>query len=91
MTVSTLVGYIGVGVAAIFFGSTYVPVKQHRSYDGVMFGFFQCVGVLLMAILVSFVVQPYDEKGWLFVPTGILGGALWCGRNFFVTPIVKSI
>lgn len=84
--VSTIVGYIGAGVAALFFGSNYVPTKNYPTGDGISFVWFFSSGVLLVGICSI----GYVGKA-MFMPTGLIGGALWATGNLCVIPIVKTI
>jgi len=73
-------------VAALFFGSNYVPTKNYPTGDGISFVWFFSSGVLLVGICSI----GYVGKA-MFMPTGLIGGALWATGNLCVIPIVKTI
>jgi glucose uptake protein GlcU len=86
MVDDTTLGYIGVSIAVIFFGSYAVPVKLIKTGDGVFFQWVECIGILLIGFIAQFWVGSFD-----FYPLAMLGGALWCVGNITVVPIVNSI
>lgn len=83
---SHLVGYLGAGVAAVFFGSNYVPTKNYPTGDGISFVWSFSSGVLIVGIVSIWVA---GKAVWAY--TGLLGGSLWATGNLCVIPIVKTI
>lgn len=73
-------------MAALFFGSNYVPTKNYPTGDGISFVWSFSSGVLLVGIATIFITGKS-----LFVYSGILGGSLWATGNLCVIPIVKTI
>ena len=41
---NSVLGYIGVAVAVIFFGSNFIPIKKYETGDGMFFQFVVCMG-----------------------------------------------
>eukprot|EP01110_Echinostelium_bisporum_P005869 TRINITY_DN2429_c0_g1_i1.p1 TRINITY_DN2429_c0_g1~~TRINITY_DN2429_c0_g1_i1.p1 ORF type:complete len:359 (-),score=101.70 TRINITY_DN2429_c0_g1_i1:46-1122(-) len=87
--VSFGVGLIGAVVAAIFFGSNYVPTKNYPQGDGMMSVWVFSSGVLMVGIFAMLAVV--QDGMTYFIYTGILGGSLWAMGNLCVIPIVKCI
>jgi len=83
---STILGFIGVLIASIFFGSNYVPVKKYPTGDGMTFVYVFSGGVMVVG-LVAMIINGEA----IFVPSGILGGTIWAVGNLCVVPIIKTI
>ena len=43
---NSIIGYIGVAVAVLFFGSNFIPIKKYETGDGVFFQFVVCMGTI---------------------------------------------
>lgn len=43
---NSVLGYIGVAVAVLFFGSNFIPIKKYETGDGVFFQFVVCMGTI---------------------------------------------
>ena len=43
---SALIGYLGIATAVFFFGSTFTPIKEYETGDGMFFQFVVCMGTL---------------------------------------------
>jgi glucose uptake protein GlcU len=82
----TVLGFIGALIAAVFFGSNYIPTKNYPTGDGVSFVWVFSSGVLVVGISTVLI----SGKA-IFVYTGLLGGSLWASGNMCVVPIVKTI
>ena len=63
-------GYVCCGVAALFFGSNFAPVKRYDTGDGFFFQWVMCFGVWLVGLCVN--LARDDPK---FQPWAMLGGA----------------
>jgi len=83
---SEFIGFLGAGMAALFFGSNYVPTKNYPTGDGFSFVWSFSSGVLIVGIVSMFITGKA-----IFVYSGLLGGSLWATGNLCVIPIVKSI
>lgn len=79
-------GYIAAIVAALFFGSNYVPMKKFPVGDGFFFQWVMSCGILMIGIA----SLAINREG-TFVVSGILGGALWSLGNALVIPILQLI
>jgi len=81
------IGYIGVLIATLCFGSYAVPVKMFPTGDGFVFQWIECCAILIIGFIVELIAgQPY-----VFEPLAMIGGAFWCIGNVTVIPIVDSI
>ena len=79
-------GYVCCGVAALFFGSNFAPVKRYDTGDGFFFQWVMCFGVWIVGLCVN--LARDDPK---FQPWAMLGGALWATGNVMTVPIIKMI
>jgi hypothetical protein len=81
-------GYAAIVVAAIFFGSNYVPVKKYPTGpDGMYFQWMLCTGILI----VGFFTLPLQSDFPVLAPSGFLGGGLWATGNLMVVPIINRV
>jgi len=62
-------GFIGCLVASIFFGSSFVPVKQFSAGDGVFFQFIFCIAVYFVGLIVDLIL---NNQNWY--PLVLIGG-----------------
>ena len=79
-------GYVCCGVAALFFGSNFAPVKRYDTGDGFFFQWVMCFGVWLVGLCVN--LARDDPK---FQPWAMLGGALWATGNTLSVPVINLI
>lgn len=86
MAWGTAAGYIGAAVAAVFFGSNYVTTKVAPTGDGVLFGWFMSIGILLVGYLCAAIGGTF-----IFVPSGLIGGSLWALGNLFVPAAINMV
>lgn len=42
------IGWIGVAVAVLFFGSNFIPIKKYETGDGMFFQFVVCTGITFL-------------------------------------------
>ena len=63
------VGFIGCIVAAVFFGSNLVPVKQFSVGDGFFFQFISCVTIFVVGLIVDIIIN--NQR---FYPLVMVGG-----------------
>lgn len=73
---SAVSGYVSVLVAAVFFGSNYLPVRKMRTGNGVFFQFAMSVGIVVVGLCVQLV-----RKSPTIYPAAMLGGMLWSMGN----------
>ncbi|ESP03690.1 hypothetical protein LOTGIDRAFT_137008 [Lottia gigantea] len=79
------VGFICAGVAVIFYGSNFVPVKKYETGDGMFFQWILCSAILASGLVLQ-AIRPST-----FYPICLLGGAIWATGNICVVPIIKTI
>ena len=41
----SLIGFLGIGTAVLFFGSNFIPIKKYETGDGMFFQFVVCMGI----------------------------------------------
>ncbi|KAK3099262.1 hypothetical protein FSP39_001819 [Pinctada imbricata] len=80
------VGYLTAGLAVLFFGSNFAPVKKFETGDGMFFQWIMCSATLLVGVVVNMI-----RKCPPFYPIVMLGGLLWETGNICVVPIIKTI
>jgi len=83
---NTAVGFICAGVAAVCFGSNFVPVKQFETGNGIFFQFILCVSIWCVGVIVN-IIRDFPD----FEPIAMTGGVLWCTGNLMVVPVIKTI
>ncbi|KAJ5071358.1 hypothetical protein M0811_10420 [Anaeramoeba ignava] len=81
------IGYLSSFIAALFFGTNYVPVNriQDKLGDGIIFQWFMCSGIEFVGIISLFLSSSFT-----FVPSGLLGGMFWTIGNLCV-PIIFEL
>lgn len=92
--VELLQGYAACLVAVLFFGSCYVPAKQYPTYDGIIFQWFMCSGVLMVGLAWGLISNNWSEyaKGGLYVfPEGLIGGSLFATANLLIPTVVNNL
>lgn len=88
--VSFGVGILCTLLAAFFFGIQYVPCKQYTTYDGAVFQWFMCSGIVWGGILLQLILMlAFDWPGPQVILYGVLSGMLWGSANFLVIPLVR--
>jgi len=83
---SELLGFACAGIAVVFFGSNFVPVKKFETGDGVFFQWILCCSIWLSGMVVN-IARNFPP----FQPFAMLGGFLWCTGNMMVVPIIQMI
>uniref|UniRef100_A0A6Q2ZKC7 Transmembrane protein 144a n=1 Tax=Esox lucius TaxID=8010 RepID=A0A6Q2ZKC7_ESOLU len=79
-------GFVSCGVAVLFYGSNFVPVKKISTGDGLFFQWVLCAAVWSVSLVVNIILGSPT-----FWPLAMLGGAIWATGNITVVPIVKTI
>jgi glucose uptake protein GlcU len=79
-------GFLGVFISVIFFGSNFVPLKRLKIGDGVFFQFIMCNGIFVASIPVL-MIQGFPE----FHGLAIFGGFLWCTGNMLCPITIRLI
>ncbi|XP_070971662.1 transmembrane protein 144-like [Oncorhynchus clarkii lewisi] len=79
-------GFVSCGVAVLFYGSNFVPVKKIPTGDGLFFQWVLCAAVWSVSRVVNIILGSPT-----FWPLAMLGGAIWATGNITVVPIVKTI
>mmetsp|Transcript_18916 Transcript_18916/g.35685 ORF Transcript_18916/g.35685 Transcript_18916/m.35685 type:complete len:378 (-) Transcript_18916:241-1374(-) len=84
--VSVLLGYVGIVMAMVFFGSNFIIVKKFDSGDGVFFQLWMCMGIWTVGLVVN--LMQGSPKFW---PFAMLGGALWATGNVLCVYVIQQI
>jgi len=81
-------GYAAALTAATLFGIQYVPVKKHEIYDGSVFQWFMCSGILFAGVTLGVLCEGAIPKVDL---VDLLGGMFWTTQNMLLMPVVKLL
>lgn len=81
-------GFAAAGIAAVFFGSNFIPCKQYDMGDGMYFQFVMAVGIWVLGLFYFIYQEP--QTGY-FHPFALLGGTIWSIGNVLSVPIIKMI
>ncbi|KAK2190561.1 hypothetical protein NP493_76g05027 [Ridgeia piscesae] len=79
-------GFVAAAVAAVFFGSNFVPVKRFETGDGMFFQWVMCTAVWLTGLVVA-AVRDFPK----FYPLAMAGGLMWCTGNTMTVLIIKTV
>ncbi|KAF4028160.1 Transmembrane family protein [Phytophthora infestans] len=94
MSDQVVLGYTAAIVAVFFYGTCYVPAKTYATYDGIIFQWFMCSGILMVGIawgLLSNNWSQYSHSGMFTFPEGLLGGALFAIANLLIPTVVNTL
>eukprot|EP01089_Gocevia_fonbrunei_P006436 TRINITY_DN1710_c0_g1_i1.p1 TRINITY_DN1710_c0_g1~~TRINITY_DN1710_c0_g1_i1.p1 ORF type:complete len:373 (+),score=66.43 TRINITY_DN1710_c0_g1_i1:91-1209(+) len=86
MVSASIVGYIGAGVATVFFGSNYVPMKGYNTGNGIAFQWIMCSGIMILGFL-SFSMAKHFVFDW----HALLGGGAWALGNCMSMPTIELL
>lgn len=79
-------GFSACAVAAVFFGSNFVPVKKFDTGDGMFFQWILCAAIWIVSVIANIIL--HSPQFW---PYAMLGGFIWATGNVTVVPILKTI
>ncbi|KAH7485641.1 hypothetical protein PRIC1_004936 [Phytophthora ramorum] len=94
MSEQVVLGYTAAIVAVFFFGTCYVPAKAYATYDGIIFQWFMCSGILMVGLawgLLSNNWSQFSQSGMFTFPEGLLGGALFAIANLLIPTVVNTL
>lgn len=80
------IGFVGVLISVLGFGSNFVPLKRIEIGDGVFFQFIMCNAIFMTSIPVL-IIQNFPKMHGL----AILGGFLWCTGNMLCPIAIRFI
>ncbi|CAE7567340.1 tmem144A, partial [Symbiodinium sp. KB8] len=83
-----------VAAAAIGYGSYYVPVRKYDVYDGLVYQWFFCCGILIGALVAAVArndwrAESMSSSAFYVAPHGLLSGLLWSVANVWATRAVQ--
>lgn len=84
-------GFAAAGVAAIGFGSNFVPAKKYDMGDGMMFQMMMALGVWITGLIYAIIQSLNNDDTVYFHPIALLGGVIWVAGNICTIPIIKTI
>lgn len=79
-------GFIACGVAVLFFGSNFIPVKQFKTGDGFFFQWLLCSAIFLVGVIVN-AAKSFPK----FYPLAMIGGWCWATGNVLTVLIIQTI
>jgi hypothetical protein len=79
-------GYLGVLVSVLGFGSNFVPLKKLKIGDGIFFQFCMCTAIFMTSIPVL-IIQGFPKIHGL----ALFGGFLWCSGNMLCPIVIRLI
>lgn len=90
-----LIGYIAIFVSVFFYGSYFVPARKYEIYDGLVFQWYQCSGIMLMGVICAGLRNNWwsdtpSSTGYYVAPEGLLSGFIFQLANVVATRSVKS-
>lgn len=80
------IGFVGVLISVLGFGSNFVPLKRIEIGDGVFFQFIMCNAIFMTSIPVL-LIQNFPKMHGL----AMLGGFLWCTGNMLCPIAIRFI
>ncbi len=84
---SEAIGLLGAAIAAVFWGSQFVPFKiSKKKPSAVQYQFMTTIGIFLL----SLVLVPILSLSYSINLAGIIGGFLWASGNFLATKSVEK-
>ncbi|KAK3576890.1 hypothetical protein CHS0354_012948 [Potamilus streckersoni] len=85
-TTAVYMGYIAAGIAVLFYGSNFAPVKKFETGDGMFFQWILCSAIWITGLVVHLI-----RGSPKFYPIVMVGGVIWETGNVCVVPIIKTI
>ena len=73
----TLLGLCGIAISIVFLGTNYVPVKKYRTYDGVLFQWYQSSGTAVVGLVLAIIVDWNWATGLAVPWEGLTGGVIY--------------
>lgn len=91
-----LFGFLAIFVAAIGYGSYYVPVKRHEVHDGLVFQWYQSSGILIGGLIWACLRNDWDappgtSQSFTMAPEGLLFGVIYQLANILAIFAVKTV
>eukprot|EP01100_Stratorugosa_tubuloviscum_P014902 TRINITY_DN824_c0_g1_i2.p1 TRINITY_DN824_c0_g1~~TRINITY_DN824_c0_g1_i2.p1 ORF type:complete len:364 (+),score=164.25 TRINITY_DN824_c0_g1_i2:43-1092(+) len=83
---SLAIGFVAAGIAVVFFGSNFLPVKKFETGDGLFFQWIMCAGVWITGFILNLARGSPP-----FQPLAVVGGVLWATGNVMSVPIIRLI
>jgi len=94
MGLELAIAIAGIVFAAIGYGSYYVPVKKYDVYDGVVYQWFMCSGIMLGGLTIALARNDWtslqlSSRGFYLTPEGLVSGLAWQSANVLATMSVQ--
>ncbi|ETO14357.1 hypothetical protein RFI_23010, partial [Reticulomyxa filosa] len=84
-------GFVAAMVAAVGFGSNYVPVKKFDMGDGMLFQLVMAMGIWTLGMFYTIIRSSAIESGPWIHPMAMVGGILWNTGNVLTVVIIKCV
>ncbi|CUG89784.1 GPI-anchored surface protein, putative [Bodo saltans] len=85
-TKNAAIGYVGVAIAVLLFGTNYIPARRLRSGNGVFFQFAMAMGILVVGVVIQLV-----RGSSTIYPAAMLGGMFWAIGNCASVRAINAI
>lgn len=72
MSGSIITGLSACGISALLFGSIFVPIKPHNTFDGIFVQWVMSCSIIMVGFIV-FAIEGFPQ----FYPLAMLGGVSW--------------
>uniref|UniRef100_A0A914V6W1 Transmembrane protein 144 n=1 Tax=Plectus sambesii TaxID=2011161 RepID=A0A914V6W1_9BILA len=79
-------GLAACGIASVFFGTMFVPIKPYDTGDGLFVQWVISIAILVVGFVVN-AIAGFPR----FFPLAMLGGVSWAVGNITAVPIINSI
>lgn len=81
-------------LAAVGYGSYYVPAKKYEVHDGVVYQWFFCSGIMIGGLVLAFCRNDWwaddmASSAFYVAPEGIISGLAWQFSNLLATQSVR--
>uniref|UniRef100_A0A0N5AIC3 Transmembrane protein 144 n=1 Tax=Syphacia muris TaxID=451379 RepID=A0A0N5AIC3_9BILA len=83
---SSITRLLACGVASVFFGSMFVPIKRYNAGDGIYVQWLMSVSIVTFAFF-TWLWEGIPQ----FYPLAMVGGMLWCLGNATAVPIIRRL
>lgn len=96
MVSQELLGFLATLGAAFGYGSSYVPVRSHEVYDGLIFNWYQSIGLLIAGVTVALFHNDWSaptgsSPSFYVHREGLVCGIIYQVGNILATQAVKRV
>ena len=73
----TIIGISCIVLSAFFLGTNYVPVNKYKTYDGIVFQWYQSSGTVCVGLVLAIVIDWHWKSGLAVPWEGLIGGFIY--------------